>query len=73
MEKCSLRPCFNSSPRYLEAKPKFDISNNFSIFVLIQLMLVLLLLEIIYVDNHKDQLFLVSQLVHIFKLGSLVK
>jgi hypothetical protein len=62
----------NSSPRYLEVKPKFDISNNFSSFVLIQLMLVLLLLEIIYVDNHKDQLFLVSQLVHIFILGALV-
>jgi hypothetical protein len=47
-------PCLNSNLRYLEAKPKFDISNNFSSFVLIQLMLVLLLLEIIYVDNHKD-------------------
>jgi hypothetical protein len=67
-----MRPCLNSSPRYLEAKPKFDISNNFSSFILIQLMLVLLLSDIIYVDNHKDQFFLVFELVHIFILGALV-
>jgi hypothetical protein len=36
------------------------------------LMLVLLLSDIIYVDNHKDQVFLVFELVHIFILGALV-